>query len=545
MASHLLFQATNGMDIGAVSMMLYGWREREEVLRLLEYDHRPADEPQLHPPRRRRGRPARRLAGATSLELCDIVEAGIDEYDDAAHREPDLARAHRRRRRASPPRRPRARHHRPDPALDRVRVGPAQGAAVPRVRRGRLRRHLHRERRLFDRYQIRLYEIRESIKIVRQCVERMPQGDYRMQDKKVTPPPRARIDESMEALIHHFKLFTEGFRVPAGETYVGDRVAARRDRLLPRVRRHREAGPPAHPRARRSTTCSRWGRWCTGSARGRRGRDRLERRPDHGRGRPMMLRSPPRTATARRARSSPATRAPKSAILPLLHLAQDQDGWVAPDAIEEIAELVGLDARRGARDVQLLHDVQARAVRHLVVSVCTNVTCLVNGGPELFEHLEAAVHGRRTTSWSKRSSASPPATPRRSIQVNYEFHGSSRREVAERRRSRSTGRVARRPHGLRRVDRATRAVPPMALDRDARIVTQRLRELPDDSWTIDAALAHRRATTAAQGAGHGDPRRDPGAGEGSGLRGRGGAGFATGQKWSFLPEGRLPARTSR
>jgi NADH-quinone oxidoreductase subunit D len=72
---------------------------------------------------------------------------------------------------------------------------------------------------VFDRYRIRLYEILESIKIVRQCVDKMPSGDYRVQDKKVTPPPRKRIDESMEALIHHFKLFTEGFRIPAGETY--------------------------------------------------------------------------------------------------------------------------------------------------------------------------------------------------------------------------------------------------------------------------------------------------------------------------------------
>ncbi len=47
----------------------------------------------------------------------------------------------------------------------------------------------------------------------------MPAGDYRTDDRKVTPPPRARIDESMEALIHHFKIFTEGFKVPAGETY--------------------------------------------------------------------------------------------------------------------------------------------------------------------------------------------------------------------------------------------------------------------------------------------------------------------------------------
>ena len=67
---------------------------------------------------------------------------------------------------------------------------------------------------------MRLNEIRESIRIIRQIVEMMPPGDYRVQDRKVTPPPRARIDESMEALIHHFKIFTEGFRVPEGEVYV-------------------------------------------------------------------------------------------------------------------------------------------------------------------------------------------------------------------------------------------------------------------------------------------------------------------------------------
>ncbi len=71
----------------------------------------------------------------------------------------------------------------------------------------------------FDRYAIRLNEIRESIRIARQVVDLMPAGDYRTQDAKVTPPPRGRIDSSMEALIHHFKLFTEGFRVPAGEVY--------------------------------------------------------------------------------------------------------------------------------------------------------------------------------------------------------------------------------------------------------------------------------------------------------------------------------------
>ena len=68
----------------------------------------------------------------------------------------------------------------------------------------------------FDRYAVRLNEIRESIRIVRQIIDKMPTGDYRVQDKKVTPPPRARIDESMEALIHHFKIFTEGVQGARG-----------------------------------------------------------------------------------------------------------------------------------------------------------------------------------------------------------------------------------------------------------------------------------------------------------------------------------------
>jgi NADH-quinone oxidoreductase subunit D len=72
----------------------------------------------------------------------------------------------------------------------------------------------------YDRFAIRCGEIRESLNICEQLLDSMPAGDFRIQDKKVTPPPRARIDESMEALIHHFKIFTEGFKVPEGEVYV-------------------------------------------------------------------------------------------------------------------------------------------------------------------------------------------------------------------------------------------------------------------------------------------------------------------------------------
>ncbi len=71
----------------------------------------------------------------------------------------------------------------------------------------------------WDRYLVRMLEIRESLKIMRQCLEQMPEGPVRVQDQKVTPPPRAEMKRSMEALIHHFKLYTEGVRVPAGEVY--------------------------------------------------------------------------------------------------------------------------------------------------------------------------------------------------------------------------------------------------------------------------------------------------------------------------------------
>ncbi len=71
----------------------------------------------------------------------------------------------------------------------------------------------------FSRYLVRVAEMRESLKIIRQCVAEMPEGPVMTSDGKVAPPKRADMKESMESLIHHFKLFTEGFHVPAGETY--------------------------------------------------------------------------------------------------------------------------------------------------------------------------------------------------------------------------------------------------------------------------------------------------------------------------------------
>jgi NADH-quinone oxidoreductase subunit D len=220
-ASHLLFQATNGLDLGALSMIIYGWREREELLRYLEF----VTGLRMNNNFIRPGGVAADLPDGWQerlLALCDTIEHGVAEYDELLSENPIwrertvgigtitteecLARSI-----TGPILRSTGfawdlRKTQPYLAYDEVDfdVVYATGGDV------------------FDRYRIRLAEIIESLKIVRQCVERMPPGDYRVQDKKVTPPPRARIDESMEALIHHFKLFTEGFKVPAGETYVAN-----------------------------------------------------------------------------------------------------------------------------------------------------------------------------------------------------------------------------------------------------------------------------------------------------------------------------------
>ena len=219
MSSHLLFMATNGMDLGAVSMMIYGWREREEVLRFfqkvtgLRMNHnfvRPGGLAADLPPGWR----------DDVLRILDLLPERLEEYDILMTGQPIW------------------RERLQGVGVITPNEALALGATGPILRstgvEWDLRRHDPYLRYdevefdiivgsygdAFDRYAIRLNEIRESMRIVRQILDRMPEGDYRIQDKKVTPPPRARIDESMEALIHHFKIFTEGFKVPEGEVYV-------------------------------------------------------------------------------------------------------------------------------------------------------------------------------------------------------------------------------------------------------------------------------------------------------------------------------------
>jgi len=71
----------------------------------------------------------------------------------------------------------------------------------------------------YARYLVRVEEMRQSLRIIQQCIENMPDGPVKSTDHKIAPPKRSDMKRSMEALIHHFKLYTEGYHVPAGETY--------------------------------------------------------------------------------------------------------------------------------------------------------------------------------------------------------------------------------------------------------------------------------------------------------------------------------------
>ena len=219
MSSHLLFMATNGMDLGAVGMMIYGWREREEVLRFFQ---KVTGLRMNHNFIRPGGVAADLPAGWRDdvLAILDMLPARLEEYDILMTGQPiwrDRLQG--------------VGVITPQEAMALGATGPIlRSTGVPWDLRRDLP-YLHYDEMqfdvivgsygdCFDRFAIRLNEIRESMKIVRQILDRMPSGDYRIQNKKITPPPRARIDESMEALIHHFKIFTEGFKVPEGEVYV-------------------------------------------------------------------------------------------------------------------------------------------------------------------------------------------------------------------------------------------------------------------------------------------------------------------------------------
>jgi NADH-quinone oxidoreductase subunit D len=218
-SSHLVALATNGMDIGALSMMIYGFREREQILAFFEK----TTGLRMNHNFIRPGGVAADLPPGWKDDVADIIEElprRLQQYDDLLQNNPIWLS--------------RTRHVGVISAEEATVygiTGPALRAAgvdwdlrkafpYSGIEQYEFEVPLGENGDVYDRYRVRVEEIHQSLRIVQQVMDTMPKGDYRVDDRKVTPPPRARIDESMEALIHHFKLFTEGFKVPPGETYV-------------------------------------------------------------------------------------------------------------------------------------------------------------------------------------------------------------------------------------------------------------------------------------------------------------------------------------
>ena len=216
--SHLVWLGTSALDLGAISMWWYCFREREIVLDLFEQctgarmhtryfqvggvaeDPPPGWEPKLRqflaamPGRideyssllNKNEIVLRRLKGVCPLGEAELLELGVTGPLLRASGNPwDL-------RKAMP-------YSSYEDFAFRIPVGTSGDN--------------------YDRYRVRLEEMRESVRIIEQAIDGLPEGPYITDDRKIALPPRHELATSMEALIHHFKLVTEGFRVPPGEAY--------------------------------------------------------------------------------------------------------------------------------------------------------------------------------------------------------------------------------------------------------------------------------------------------------------------------------------
>lgn len=218
-SSHLVWLATQGMDMGSISMMLYGFRERELIVDFFEMttglrmNHNyicPGGAWQDLPEGWR----------TPVLDFVGLFPKRLKEYEDLLTDNPiwrqrteNVAVISKEDALALGITGPTLRACGVD--WDIRKAFPYSGIenyefAVPTSESGDV----------FGRYLVRLEEMRQSLSIVEQVLETMPDGDFKNMDPKITPPPRKQLTRSMEAVIHHFKLVTQGYPVPAGETYV-------------------------------------------------------------------------------------------------------------------------------------------------------------------------------------------------------------------------------------------------------------------------------------------------------------------------------------
>ena len=219
LTSHLVWMGTSGLELGAMSMLMYCFRERDTIMDMNE---------EISGFRMHTSyiRPGGVFADATPrfLDMLDTftrkMPKNVDEYEALLTDNPIW-----RRRTIGI-------------GVLPADVAKVMGATGPMLRGSGVAWDLRRAMPYsgyenydfeiatsdlgdcYGRYLVRIKEMRESVKILRQALDRLPDGPVNVDDRKMLPPPREELETSMEAVIHHFKLFTEGYSVPPGDVYV-------------------------------------------------------------------------------------------------------------------------------------------------------------------------------------------------------------------------------------------------------------------------------------------------------------------------------------
>ena len=243
--NHLLWLGAHALDVGAMTVFLYAFREREDLFDCYEavsgarmhaayyrpggvYRDLPSTMPQFQPSKKQRSSEIKKLNKNRSGSLLDFIEdfakrfpTYVDEYETLLtdnriwkQRTVGIGVVD------------------PDRAVALGMTGPMlRGSGVEWDLRKKqpyetyseldFKIPVGKEGDCYDRYLVRMEEMRESNKIIKQCIEwlRENPGPVISNDNKVTPPSRSEMKEDMESMIHHFKLFTEGFHIPKGEAY--------------------------------------------------------------------------------------------------------------------------------------------------------------------------------------------------------------------------------------------------------------------------------------------------------------------------------------
>jgi NADH-quinone oxidoreductase subunit D len=217
-ASHLLWLATGALDLGAMSVFFYGWRDRDKILDLFEM----SSGQRMHTRYIQVGGVAEDIPIGFAEKVREFTAdfpTRIDQFEDLIDKNQIVISRLRGIAAVDE-----------QTLLDHGVTGPllrAAGNPWDLRKAAPYSSYDHFDFKIpvgtigdnYDRYRVRMAEMRESVKIIDQALDGLPEGAYITDDRKYALPPRHELATSMEALIHHFKLVTEGFRVPPGEAY--------------------------------------------------------------------------------------------------------------------------------------------------------------------------------------------------------------------------------------------------------------------------------------------------------------------------------------